>query len=743
MKPDSGFVFSKAYEADGSVNIAVSGKWQEDQQQQIVAIDNNGGSYATRIEPGGNARFDNWKLSQIKEFRVRTRPYQWVEFKTVSLRPGGKTDVQVEVEKKKRAFWEENAVSYSWAPVKEGVGLDCFIIGDAKCTGEFIKSKLGEPEKEKKDEKEGWWLVYHKKYGLDFWLNLQENTLYEIRLNKGFTGKLTSGISMFSTKQDVFKTYGEPIRETAADNLTNLFDDRVLFVGKDGISKINYKEKGVLFWFDGDKINQIRVGAVSSASNIDVAVEDFNIIPYPEGGLYTVTVSIRNKGGAESPKFGVNFYRGNPKPMTHEAGPIKPGDVWYEGSMPFALNEGTNEFVVVLDPDGAIGETDRTNNEASMKVTVKDGKIVEKKVSLSSAKSISKETKGVSAQIINAAEFGDTNGANAGKDNRMSRPEQTGAPVVVKTSPKTLANDVSADLNQITVTFNQQMTDKSWSWVRMDIRYPETTGSPYYDNEKKTCALPVKLEAGKAYLVAFNIEPYLGFVNSKGAPAKPYVLVFATKDKDGKPTPIPEELIVKAKSINDLLQEMSPEAKGEENKAGSVPYTQIIYDDIQPDGTIAFKNPIREMNKSGRTITTNNFINSDFVQVTGMRDADGNDLKLTSIHDGSIYRYEVTFNKPIPPGELIEYTSEGTMKGLIKPVAGSEGVFQYYMRHSPAAGEPTQRIETYLLPAGAELISTTPEDMERRTKDGRIELHVEKMIPIGGSITTSFRYRMP
>jgi hypothetical protein len=92
---------------------------------------------------------------------------------------------------------------------------------------------------------------------------------------------------------------------------------------------------------------------------------------------------------------------------------------------------------------------------------------------------------------------------------------------------------------------------------------------------------------------------------------------------------------------------------------------------------------------------------------------------------------------------LIEYTSEGTMKGLIKPVAGSEGVFQYYMRHSPAAGEPTQRIETYLLPAGAELISTTPEDMERRTKDGRIELHVEKMIPIGGSITTSFRYRMP
>jgi acyl-CoA hydrolase len=243
--------------------------------------------------------------------------------------------------------------------------------------------------------------------------------------------------------------------------------------------------------------------------------------------------------------------------------------------------------------------------------------------------------------------------------------------------------------------------------------------------------------------VAFNVEPYIGFLNSEGKPAKPYVLVFATKDKDGKPTPIPEDLITKAKSVNEGAQKTSSGTEGKESRTESAPYTQITNDDIQPDGTITFKNTIRETNKSGRTITTNNFINSDFVQVTRMRDADGNDLKLTSIHDGSIYRYEVTFNKPIPPGELIEYTSDGTMKGLIKPVAGSEKTFQYYMRHSPAAGEPTKRIETYLLPAGATLISTTPEDMERRTKDGRIELHVEKMIPIGGSITTSFQYRMP
>jgi hypothetical protein len=72
--------------------------------------------------------------------------------------------------------------------------------------------------------------------------------------------------------------------------------------------------------------------------------------------------------------------------MTHGAGPIKPGDVWNEGSMPFALKEGTNEIAVVLDPANLISESNEMNNQALMTVVVKDGKIVEKKVSISSAK---------------------------------------------------------------------------------------------------------------------------------------------------------------------------------------------------------------------------------------------------------------------------------------------------------------------------------------------------------------------
>jgi beta-lactamase regulating signal transducer with metallopeptidase domain len=275
---------------------------------------------------------------------------------------------------------------YSSVTVTEGVGFDDIIVGDSNCTGEFIKSKLGQPDDEVKNEKTGWWIVYNKKYGLDFWVNLQENLLLEIRLNEGFKGKLTSGISVTSTKQDVFKVYGQPVKEETARDFDKRFDDQVLLKKKftfGQYGKIYYNQKGLLFWFVGNKVHQIVVFRKEKQSDaqIDMAIENFDISPYPEGGLYSVCVSIRNKGKSESPGFGVYFYRGDPnhvKPMTHGAGPIKPGDVWNEGFMPFALKEGVNKITVVLDPTNAVNETDKTNNVAELTVVVKDSKIVEK-----------------------------------------------------------------------------------------------------------------------------------------------------------------------------------------------------------------------------------------------------------------------------------------------------------------------------------------------------------------------------
>jgi hypothetical protein len=170
--------------------------------------------------------------------------------------------------------------------------------------------------------------------------------------------------------------------------------------------------------------------------------------------------------------------------------------------------------------------------------------------------------------------------------------------------------------------------------------------------------------------------------------------------------------------------------------------TQETYNDIQPDGTIQFRNPKWVGNEGTDAITECRFINSDFVQLKKMTDVQGNPVEFTAKHEGSIYRYHVLFDPPVMPGETFSYTSEGTINGLVKPVANMKDTYRYYMTHSPGSGVPTLRIEEYLLPEGAELLSTLSEDMTQSEKDGRIMLRVEKVIPAGGSLTTSFKYKL-
>jgi prepilin-type N-terminal cleavage/methylation domain-containing protein len=126
------------------------------------------------------------------------------------------------------------------------------------------------------------------------------------------------------------------------------------------------------------------------------------------------------------------------------------------------------------------------------------------------------------------------------------------APNVTGTNPQTYANDVTPALEKITVTFSEPMKDKSWSWTGSSATYPKTTGQPSYDPNMTTCSLPVKLEAGKVYWVGINGPISRNFKSAEhGAPAKRYVILFATTDSSGNPTPIPADLLAKAKSINE------------------------------------------------------------------------------------------------------------------------------------------------------------------------------------------------
>jgi hypothetical protein len=125
------------------------------------------------------------------------------------------------------------------------------------------------------------------------------------------------------------------------------------------------------------------------------------------------------------------------------------------------------------------------------------------------------------------------------------------APLIVRTSPKAFANDVESSLWMITVTFDQPMMDKSWSWTGSGEMYPKTTGQPSYDPCRTTCKLPVKLEPGKVYRVGINSPSYQNFKSVKGIPAKRYVILFATRGNDGEPTPIPEDMLKEARTINE------------------------------------------------------------------------------------------------------------------------------------------------------------------------------------------------
>ncbi len=65
---------------------------------RLVAVANDGREYASLIGYRGNdgtAVFRGLLLASISELRFQVRPYDWVEFRNVSLRPGQKTDVKV------------------------------------------------------------------------------------------------------------------------------------------------------------------------------------------------------------------------------------------------------------------------------------------------------------------------------------------------------------------------------------------------------------------------------------------------------------------------------------------------------------------------------------------------------------------------------------------------------------------------------------------------------------------------
>jgi hypothetical protein len=103
-------------------------------------------------------------------------------------------------------------------------------------------------------------------------------------------------------------------------------------------------------------------------------------------------------------------------------------------------------------------------------------------------------------------------------------------PKIIDTSPDNGSGNVDPTLTEISVTFDQPMMDKSWSWAYEDKdKFPEMIGDPYYTEDYTKCVLPVKLEPNKEYLIWINTAKFKNFKSKTGIPAEPFKLTFKTK----------------------------------------------------------------------------------------------------------------------------------------------------------------------------------------------------------------------
>jgi len=103
-----------------------------------------------------------------------------------------------------------------------------------------------------------------------------------------------------------------------------------------------------------------------------------------------------------------------------------------------------------------------------------------------------------------------------------------GAPQIVSTSPARGASDVDPALKEISVTFDQDMGE-GMSWTGGGSELPPTPeGQKAHWRDKRTCVLPVKLQAGHRYRVGINSPSYRSFRSAAGVPALTSAIWFTT-----------------------------------------------------------------------------------------------------------------------------------------------------------------------------------------------------------------------
>ncbi len=138
-----------------------------------------------------------------------------------------------------------------------------------------------------------------------------------------------------------------------------------------------------------------------------------------------------------------------------------------------------------------------------------------------------------------------------------------GPPRIVSTTPAIGATEVDPTITEITVTFDRDMGG-GLSWTGGGPDYPPgIEGKKVRWRDKRTCVMPVKLQAAKYYRVGINSTSYQNFRSADGVPARPSAIYFATKGaseeikrKVGKPVIVALNPLHGAKDVDPNLTEL-------------------------------------------------------------------------------------------------------------------------------------------------------------------------------------------
>jgi len=105
----------------------------------------------------------------------------------------------------------------------------------------------------------------------------------------------------------------------------------------------------------------------------------------------------------------------------------------------------------------------------------------------------------------------------------------SGPPRIVSSTPRTGDTEVDSGLQQVTVTFDRDMDTGGYSWTGGAPEFPGREDQRPQWRDKRTCVLPVKVEAARYYRVGINAPSFRNFRSTTGVAVTPTAIHFTTK----------------------------------------------------------------------------------------------------------------------------------------------------------------------------------------------------------------------